>query len=280
MGWKLFLYYDVSHMLKAVRNNSWGRIYILLKGKKKNQFIKLTVEHIIPSKIRKRKVKNCSQVFSYTVATSMHIAAKVSAHLPETSEFYLDPQASDTADCLLFFDKLFDSVNGSLLTPPPGKKIIIPSFTNWMYSLHSLIYLTKHLLAVGFKYVCPGNFDQDPVENYFSCIRSHGVGYVNPTCFAFVNANKSLLLNNLVFKHSLGKRSPFEPPQIPQTIQPSIVQDVYLEPYVTAYIAGYVLKNIMKVRHCQECTKRMCSSIELPSNILIKAQQYDNSTMG
>nr|CAI5845828.1 unnamed protein product [Callosobruchus analis] len=154
-----------------------------------------------------------------------------------------------------------------------------------MYSLHSLIYLTKHLLGVGFKYVCPRNFNQYPVENYFSCIRSHGIRYVNPTCFAFVNANKSLLLNNLVFKHSLGSNceqdesegvltnlrefvtiecSPFEPPQAPQTIQPSVVQEVYLEPYVTAYIAGYVLKKIMKVRDCQECTNRMCSSIELP----------------
>nr|CAH7734135.1 unnamed protein product [Callosobruchus chinensis] len=36
----------------------------------------------------------------------------------------------------------------------------------------------------------------------------------------------------------------------------------------------------MKVRHCQECTNRMCSSTELPSNILIKARQYDNCTMG
>nr|CAI5844371.1 unnamed protein product [Callosobruchus analis] len=154
-------------------------------------------------------------------------------------------------------------------TSAQWKKIIIPSFKNWVFSLDSLIYLTKHLLEVGYKYVCLKNFNQDPVENYFSCIRCHGVRNVNPTCFAFVNANKSLLLNNLVSKHSLGSNceqdesegvltnlrefvttecSPFELPQVPQTIQPLVVQEVYLEPNITAYVAGYGLKIIMKNR--------------------------------
>nr|CAI5851319.1 unnamed protein product [Callosobruchus analis] len=40
--------------------------------------------------------------------------------------------------------------------------------------------------------------------------------------------------------------SPFEPPQVRQTIQPSVVQEVYLALYyVTANVAGYV-KKIMK----------------------------------
>nr|CAH7716003.1 unnamed protein product [Callosobruchus chinensis] len=103
---------------------SWKHVMTLYENDRKrgafSQFIKLTDEHVIPSKINKMKVKNCSQVFSHT-ATSMHLAAKDSADLPQTSEFYLDPQASDTADGLLFFDKLFDSVNGSLLTPPQVK---------------------------------------------------------------------------------------------------------------------------------------------------------------
>nr|CAH7716002.1 unnamed protein product [Callosobruchus chinensis]CAH7734136.1 unnamed protein product [Callosobruchus chinensis] len=61
-----------------------------------------------------------------------------------------------------------------------GKKIIIPSFKNWVSSLDLLIYLIKHLL-----------------EKITSV-------NVNPTCLAFVNANKSLLLNNLVSRPSLG----------------------------------------------------------------------------
>nr|CAI5851318.1 unnamed protein product [Callosobruchus analis] len=127
-------------MLKAVRNGllgkdlhfiegqkekvvSWKHVMTLHENDKKGgvfiQFIKLTDEYVIPSKIR-----NLNQVFSHTVATSLHLTAKVSINLSETSEFYLHPQASDTADCLLFFDKIFDSVNGSLLTPPPDKELI------------------------------------------------------------------------------------------------------------------------------------------------------------
>lgn len=50
----------------------------------------------------------------------------------------------------------------------------------------------------GFKFLLPRNLNQDCLENYFSSVRSHGVHNINPTCSAFVSANKSLLLNNFV----------------------------------------------------------------------------------
>jgi hypothetical protein len=65
------------------------------------------------------KVKNCTQVFSHTVATAMNVAARTSVELSPDSEFYLDPKASETADHLMFFD----SVNGTLLYPLPGKEL-------------------------------------------------------------------------------------------------------------------------------------------------------------
>jgi hypothetical protein len=65
------------------------------------------------------KVKNCTQVFSHTVATAMNVAARTSFELSPDSEFYLDPKA----DLLMVFDRLFDSINGTLLYPLPGKEL-------------------------------------------------------------------------------------------------------------------------------------------------------------
>ena len=50
----------------------------------------------------------------------------------------------------------------------------------------------------------PRSFNQDPVENFFSSIRSHGVRNNNPTCSSFESSTKSLIINNLVSAHSVG----------------------------------------------------------------------------
>jgi hypothetical protein len=42
---------------------------------------KLTVEYVIHSKIKKKEAKNCTQVFSHTVGTAMHVADRVSTEL-------------------------------------------------------------------------------------------------------------------------------------------------------------------------------------------------------
>ncbi|CAH2088615.1 unnamed protein product [Euphydryas editha] len=65
---------------------------------------KLTDYHCIPAKIPKMKVKYATQVFSQTVATNMGFLA---------DKGILPPECKETADILLFFDRLFDSVNGS-----------------------------------------------------------------------------------------------------------------------------------------------------------------------
>lgn len=56
----------------------------------------------------------------------------------------------------------------------------------------------------GFKYLLPRNINQDALENFFSCIRSHGVRNVNPTCTGFRASFKSLIINNFVSPHSPG----------------------------------------------------------------------------
>jgi hypothetical protein len=136
--------FDFPHLIKCIRNMlltkelhfvqegvekvaSWSHIERLYEVDKKqgvySQFTKLTDEHVIPSKIKKMKVKNCTQVFSHTVGTAMHVVARVSTELSAVSSFYIHPKATETADLLLFFDKLFDSVNGSFKHLSPGKEL-------------------------------------------------------------------------------------------------------------------------------------------------------------
>jgi hypothetical protein len=52
--------------------------------------------------------------------------------------------------------------------------------------------------------MAPRGFNQDPVEKFFSCIRSDGVGNTRPTCSSFISSYKALLVNNLVSPHSIG----------------------------------------------------------------------------
>ena len=60
----------------------------------------------------------------------------------------------------------------------------------------------KKLHLVGFKKHCTRNFNQDPVENFFACIRMQGVRNVNPTCTSFKNSLKTLIVNNFSSKNS------------------------------------------------------------------------------
>jgi hypothetical protein len=97
------------------------------------------------------KVKNCTQVFSHTVATAMNVAARTSVELSPDSEFYLDPKA----DLLMFFDRLFDSINGTLLYPLPGKELrccdkknrSISNSGNHVYLFCHLCILQKKILT-------------------------------------------------------------------------------------------------------------------------------------
>jgi hypothetical protein len=135
---------DFPHLIKCIRNfllgkdlhfvqggihkkASWCHVLRLYEMDKAlgpfSQLVKLTDEHVLPSKIKKMEVKNCTQVFNHTVATAMNVAARTSVELSPDSEFYLDPKVCETADLLTFFDRLFDIANGTLLYPLPGKEL-------------------------------------------------------------------------------------------------------------------------------------------------------------
>lgn len=291
------------------------------------------------------RVKNCTQVFSHTVGTAMYARAKTSLELSPSSEFYLNPKAVETAEVLLFFDQLFDSCNGSSMYAPSGKnlrvavssksehiqfwqsaiqvlksmyfttpgsdrKIVTPSIKNWIFSLESFVYLWKILQLQGFKYFFPRTFNQDPIENFFSCIRSHGVRNINPTCALFVTSYKSLLINNFVSSHSPAANCEedisegaldslklyladeaeikFNYPCIPIPIYSSVISCSYKilkEDYASPYVSGFVVKKLLRlstVACCLDCKRLICSSTSssnLPQNLLIQQRQYNKCTL-
>ncbi|GJQ65673.1 hypothetical protein Trydic_g7761 [Trypoxylus dichotomus] len=122
---KIFNIFDVPHLLKTVRNNllnadlafkvngqvevaSWRHIeqmYEEDKGKDIRAVPNLTDFHIKRDKIRKTKVKYCSQVFSQRVTSQIQMLVD---YAPED---VIHQDARHTVQILHFFNQLFDSMN-------------------------------------------------------------------------------------------------------------------------------------------------------------------------
>ncbi|CAI6343188.1 unnamed protein product [Macrosiphum euphorbiae] len=188
---------------------------------------RLTDQHIVRDKIAKMKVKYVTQVFSQRVSSTMNFLA---------SRNIIGTDAADTAFICLFFDKLFDSLNGSFDKVTDGKiyrtavkknsihhtvwaeslkvlstmsfvlengrKKSVPTIQNWMTTIRSFKTLSKLLDLNGIRSFLPRHLNQDPLECFFGAIRS--IGSKNPNCHAFDSAYKTLVLNNLVSTHSPG----------------------------------------------------------------------------
>ncbi|XP_063216691.1 uncharacterized protein LOC134527710 isoform X2 [Bacillus rossius redtenbacheri] len=150
----------------------------------------------------------------------------------------LPPEAADTADLFLFMDMLFDSVNGSSVRPKKGKLLRCavtktsphvdfwheaiqvlrtfnfvdkngknnrpPSVKNWERTLCGWKIIWSMLQKEGFKYFSLQSINQDPLENFFGCIRSHGIRNIMPSCSSFMSSFKTLLVNKFTSPHSLG----------------------------------------------------------------------------
>ncbi|XP_044741007.1 uncharacterized protein LOC123302228 [Chrysoperla carnea] len=64
--------------------------------------------------------------------------------------------------------------------------------------------LTNKLKGLGIETLVPRFLNQDPLENFFGKVRQRGSRWSNPSCHAFGPFYKSLLVTNLVSKHSVG----------------------------------------------------------------------------
>nr|CAI5859259.1 unnamed protein product [Callosobruchus analis] len=146
---------------------------------------KLSDTNINPNKVNKMKVKIivCTQVFGHSVGSLMKRITQWG--IKDNSK--LPSEAADTADLLLFMDKLFDS-----------RITYIKKF--------EIYYKRKLLQEKNFKFILTCAFNQDPLENFFSYIRSHGVRNTNPDISHFVSSFKSFVLNLLscMSTHSPG----------------------------------------------------------------------------
>lgn len=153
----------------------------------------------------------------------------------------ISEDAQSTADVLLFFDTLFDSVNGSygkrkkhskpLLGPATPNSVhhktwteakiflknmkflnvntssveYVPTLNNWVWTLEGIELLLKKIAAkYGVTSVWLRHLNQDPIENFFGSIRSQGCRNVNPTPDGFEAAFSSLLINSLTSVHAAG----------------------------------------------------------------------------
>ncbi|CAI6343187.1 unnamed protein product [Macrosiphum euphorbiae] len=245
---KLVHIYDVPHLMKCIRNNlltknlsytidnktkyaKWSHLEDLYKMDSAvpdcKMLPRLTDQHIVRDKIAKMKVKYVTQVFSQRVSSTMNFLA---------SRNIIGTDAADTAFICLFFDKLFDSLNGSFDKVTDGKiyrtavkknsihhtvwaeslkvlstmsfvlengrKKSVPTIQNWMTTIRSFKTLSKLLDLNGIRSFLPRHLNQDPLECFFGAIRS--IGSKNPNCHAFDSAYKTLVLNNLVSTHSPG----------------------------------------------------------------------------
>ncbi|CAH0550874.1 unnamed protein product [Brassicogethes aeneus] len=192
---------------------------------------KLSEQHI--NNLKKMKVSMAAQIFSRRVAALLKGLARLASNEDMPSE------ASETAEFILFMNKCFDSLNGvkvnnsneenylrcavdedsphmafwieAIKTLQSVKfiksnstKYVPPSVKNYIHTLKGFRYLWPKLKDDGFKFLSIRNFNQDPLENYFGSIRSHGVRNINPTCQSFINSFKALLINNFLSTHSPG----------------------------------------------------------------------------
>ncbi|KAJ8910981.1 hypothetical protein NQ315_003674 [Exocentrus adspersus] len=303
----------------------------------------LTDEHIYAGKMRKMKVKFAAQIFSSRLASTLRLVSAVGQN-----EILGPGNPLDTAQLLLFVDKMFDSVNGSTKNPRKGKVFRCgisqesphvsfwkeealpmlhsmeyaqrgsrdhkkpPSLVNWEFTLRNIIRIWEELNVNGFDYVLGKRLNQDPLENYFGQIRTHGGRYTNPCADAFVGAYKSLLVNNLITKHSdnfnceedqcenilqdlknfLTDSTEMSPPPeleitdvsggsssvtstATYTTSRATASGQTLSNMANQYVAGFVLKKIKsKVHNCKCCNENLYSSENDVANRLILEREY------
>ncbi|XP_076247801.1 uncharacterized protein LOC143187475 [Calliopsis andreniformis] len=201
---------------------------------------RLTNEHVVPEKIPKMKVKYASQVFSETVASHIGFLSRHQC-VVETDHGPLKipkEEGLTTAEVLNFFNKLFDSVNGHSAATEAQLRTVISEASaheefwsdaikyikcmryvhpltkmpvsgslclkNWMKTISAFQVLWRLLKTQGFKNFKTRLINQDPLENFFGCIRSVGHQNVHPTPYGFQVAYKNVLINNITSSQSIG----------------------------------------------------------------------------
>lgn len=168
------------------------------------------------------KVKVAAAQLSSSIASAIETYACFTNVLPSEALF--------TAEFAQLMDNIFDSLNGSSLTPLDTKVYrcalsdtsphleLWSKFLNdlnlwklidlhtgdnvtsqysfirgWQITIRSIIFLWNRLKQLpGIHYLNLRGLNQDPIENLFCNIRQHGFQNTNPTCYQFIAALKTV----------------------------------------------------------------------------------------
>ena len=248
-------------------------------------------------------------------------------------------EALHTSNVCRFFNNLFDSVNANSVSAknnPPLRTAVtktsqhlqfwkdasqtlksmryvhrktrkptptVPSLKNWNWTIEGMATLWAKLESMGFKYFKIRYVNQDPLENFFGAIRSHGQRFVSPTAWQFDGLYKTLLLNNVSSLHSVGancekddshflltfnsfidnatKESSndyttnaelFEDSCVTETVLTETVQKFdknnnNLAKGTRMYIAGWMARKLVNsVKECRDCSACRCSFLSNSHN--------------
>ncbi|CAH2992232.1 unnamed protein product [Chilo suppressalis] len=250
-GLNMNIIYDPPHLIKGLRNNFLNK-NIILDGKlskwsdilhvyetdchhtEARLLHKLNDQHVVPEKIKKMKVKNCVRVFSKTVSAALFYTSKFS-HYADGSP--VSNTTKNTAEIVLFFDQLFDSVNGaSILSHKKGKPLrtavteksphhkfwqdsikkletikyvdtagnekTVPSLKKIVITLNSYVRLWQFLKNHEIKIMRPRYYNSDPIENFFGQVRAYNYRSNDPNCHSFKCTFKSLLITRFIKFHN------------------------------------------------------------------------------
>lgn len=248
--------------------------------------------------------------------------------------------AFGTSEFLFFMDRLFDSVNGASIAAQLAKplrcalsssskheefwneaicvletmhffnnqrpKIVPPSIKNWIHTLKGMKYLWSKLREQGFKYLCIRHLNQDPLENFFGQIRSHGVRNVNPTCQSFSYSFKSLIICNICSWSSPSANCEADNTMVLTDLKSLLVLDKKeecvafdeLDIFINvpdnlsysniktgtlSYIAGYIAKRIIKyVKNCPDCRMDLLGEIQNlcpEERLVIESRSYRSGAL-
>ncbi|XP_049701000.2 uncharacterized protein LOC126055534 isoform X1 [Helicoverpa armigera] len=249
-GVNLSIIYDPSHLIKGIRNNFLNK-NIVMDGKiskwtdivdvyetdckhtESRLLHKLNDQHVIPEKIKKMKVKNCVKVLSSTVSAALSYTAQFSHYADGRP---VSGTIKNTAETVLFFDRLFDSINGAgsakeargklrtavtkksphhkfwteairklenlKFIDSAGKEKSVPSVKNFVITLKSYMRLWQILHEQHIKVMRPRYFNSDPIENFFGQVRAYNYRNNDPNCHSFNCTFKSLLITRFIKFHS------------------------------------------------------------------------------
>ena len=81
----------------------------------------------------------------------------------------------------------------------------VPTLRNWVWTIEGIESLIKKIAnKYGVNSIWLRHLNQDPIENFFGSIRSHGCRNVNPSVEKFESAFTTLLINSLSSVHAPG----------------------------------------------------------------------------